>query len=143
MAFLTLPRINLDTQIPYKDSKTSDIMKLKMKDILAQNGLTLDNFYSCIEEKFDIDGIACKIVWNGTVGTFCGYITEESFDSRKIKYEPHGGFTAHIGFDCAHCDDVSLVMGPLLSIRGRTSTFKTRQFVYSELKAMIDSINDV
>lgn len=72
-----------------------------------------------------LSGVACQVVWNPLLRHYCGYVKLDNVDlSDTACPEPHGGWTARNGFDCAHLGDYPL------DARG---TFKTFDFVVHEL----------
>jgi len=108
-----------------------------------------------IDEHMTVNGLPCNIQFIGG-RHYCGYcrltrdaevpgIRHEDFDEYHHDiYCVHGGFTAHLGFDCAHYDDLSAgACGPYAAgryPRGIIPTFKTRAFVFHELERLTMSI---
>ena len=97
-------------------------------------------------ENVVIDGIPCHITFCGE--KYCGYVTRpnpilDGIDEDDVGiYQPHGTYTWGWGFDCAHYGDIQLCeyyWGHPVS----GATFKTRDFVYDELRKIVESIRAV
>jgi hypothetical protein len=112
-------------------------------------------------------GYPCLAVRHGSLGHWCGYVAVppghsahgKSYDD--VEVEVHGGLTyanlcsgrvCHIpkpgepddvfwlGFDCAHCDDLSpgtrAVLPSLRSEYGQSDTYRTLEYVESECASL-------
>lgn len=107
------------------------------------------------DKTFDYKGFTLKISGHKSIGHFCGYVISipdniieykwnNNLSEIKGIYQPHGGFTAPNGFDCAHYMDLSVGMMqfnlPDKLKEKSKATFKSSYFVESELKNIVDSI---
>jgi hypothetical protein len=103
-----------------------------------------------------VNGTPCAIVCTG--GYYCGYVLADVSMAAHV-YEPHGGWTADWGFDCAHCTDVVLIarlqqslaededlseglalIGDALMFMRPEASFKTFAFVLKELDRITQSL---
>lgn len=98
-----------------------------------------------IYEKLEINGIQCQISFFGS--HYCGYVMEHIALLNDLAREPHGGWTGGWGFDCAHFDDITLHhQKPFFPYRPNrpivdSATFKTYEYVVSELEAITRELN--
>jgi hypothetical protein len=77
-----------------------------------------------------IHGIKCKII-RTEYGYYCGYILVDYDLSTVVPFEPHGGWTAYNGFDCAHRGDYPM---------HKHGIFRTFEFVVEQLTRIITTI---
>jgi hypothetical protein len=106
--------------------------------------------------EFEFDGVPCRITRNDSFGNLCGYAALTEYHPyfkcgyNNIHYNVHGGLTfcgfQHsenslwwIGFDCAHSDDV---IPSFDKINFKDATYKTIDFVKSELTKLVKQINE-
>jgi hypothetical protein len=112
------------------------------------------DFITFIENKlYPYKDFKCKITFNGSV--FCGYVMQFPDDLRDLfpercvseiedVYQPHGGYTDGSGFDCGHLDDIVVLFNNDFELNVKshrsTSSFKSPNFVVTELEKIVDSI---
>jgi hypothetical protein len=88
-------------------------------------------------------------LFGGENDSLAGYVFGVD-NQYKCNYEPHGGFTGScthptlkigIGFDCSHCDDITMNAIRYKYVEKEMS-FKLPSFVHNECKKIIDSIKN-
>jgi len=147
-------RIQLSSDHIIEDS----VDNLEIHDALDPTYIVENTMHQTYSEDQHIigvyNGFRFKIVKN-FMGAYCGYVLVDDhpqidkinlITEEEDVYEPHGGYTASWGFDCAHYTDIYF-NGKKKTDRWidahtkPVQTFKTYQFVQSECFKIIDSLN--
>jgi hypothetical protein len=130
-------------KIPTQNTRNGKIFYKSLKNI-DNNIIKYQNY------KITYKGFILNIMKENGMCSYNGYILKypKKFDSilknkalEEVKglYIPHGGFTAHNGFDCCHFDDFMYMNDITKQYKGAIS-WKTHKYVESELKKVVNSI---
>jgi len=156
------PVKSLATKINVRNSRKGKVYKSTIKNVLDEIYIFRQMFDSnqnndnkeLYEYKFYYKDFKCSIRF---AISYMGYVEEfdkkiknkftkkqrEDLGSIKNIYVPHGGFTHPIGFDMAHLGDIMILTdGKTINISplGKNASFKTFDYVKSELKKIVDSL---